>query len=317
MVTPNDLKGVMAMMPAFTTPDGDSPHSKNTINVPELEKSVDKIIRDGVHLITTTGSFGECHTLLWDEFKTLAEATVNAVDKRIPVMIGCTSLNTREVLAKMEVASDLGAYGVLVGLPHYYPSSVENAVQFFFDIADAFPNLGIMIYTNPRNHLVTIPVRAFHQLITKPNIIGMKDSHRNPMAFMQLQEIVRGHISVFCNQTQLFPYMMMGAVGCWCINAWMGPAPVLRAVEAGWAEDWDLAREISLAMAGPATGDWDGDPIGGKLAINEAGYCYAGPPRPPFRTVTDNAREKAKASAKHWLELCERYPHQVPKPVGV
>jgi len=38
MVTANDLKGIMTMMPAFTTKDGDRIDATNT---------VDKIIRDG------------------------------------------------------------------------------------------------------------------------------------------------------------------------------------------------------------------------------------------------------------------------------
>jgi dihydrodipicolinate synthase/N-acetylneuraminate lyase len=53
----------MAMMPAFTTPDGDSPAATDTVNTTALEAAVDRIIRDGVDAIATMGSFGECHTL--------------------------------------------------------------------------------------------------------------------------------------------------------------------------------------------------------------------------------------------------------------
>jgi dihydrodipicolinate synthase/N-acetylneuraminate lyase len=95
MLRAQDMTGVMAMMPAFTTPDGDSLAATDTVNTTELESAVDKIIRDGVDAIATMGSFGECHTLLWDEQKKLAEATIAAARKRVPVIIGCTSLNTR------------------------------------------------------------------------------------------------------------------------------------------------------------------------------------------------------------------------------
>jgi len=47
--------------------------------------------------------------------------------------------------------------------------------------------------------------------VKKPNIVGMKDSHRTTQAFMNLQKIVRGKISVFVNQTQFYPYYEMGA----------------------------------------------------------------------------------------------------------
>ena len=53
MITAQDLRGVMAMMPAFTTPDGGSPAAKDTVNTAELERAVDQIIRDGVDVVTT------------------------------------------------------------------------------------------------------------------------------------------------------------------------------------------------------------------------------------------------------------------------
>ena len=65
MITANDLKGIMAMMPAFTTKDGDRPDAEDTLDTGELSRAVDRIIRDdGANLITTTNSFGEFHTLL-------------------------------------------------------------------------------------------------------------------------------------------------------------------------------------------------------------------------------------------------------------
>ena len=50
------------------------------------------------------------------------------------------------------------------------------------------------------------------------------------------------------------------------------------------------------------------DAYSNKLAINEAGYCYAGPPRPPYRILNSDAQTKAKEAAKRWRVLCERYP---------
>jgi hypothetical protein len=50
------------------------------------------------------------------------------------------------------------------------------------------------------------------------------------------------------------------------------------------------------------------DAYSSKLAINEAGYCYAGPPRPPYRILKGDAQTRAKEVAKRWRALCERYP---------
>jgi hydratase-aldolase len=128
---------------------------------------VDRIIRDGVDVVTTMGSFGECHTLLPSEKKKLVEATLGAAKKRVPVFIGCTTLNTRSTLEEVEFAQQAGADGVLCGVPFYFPSTVDNAVQFYLDLADAFPKMGIALYHNPQLHRITIPVAAFNKLVTR------------------------------------------------------------------------------------------------------------------------------------------------------
>jgi len=317
MLTAADLRGVMAMMPAFTVPRGGSIHNIDTINTDELKNAVDKIIRDGIDVIATTGSFGEFHTLLWPEHQKLIEATVSAVRKRVPLFIGCTSLNTREAIMKMRFIADSGADGVLIGVPFYFHSTVDNAVEFYHDIADAFPRLNIMIYHNPPLHHITIPVEAFRKIVSKPNIIGMKDSHREPMAFMKLQDIIQGKMSVFVHQTQLYPFALLGAAGCWSIHAWMGPSPLIRARDACLAGDWERTKiickdiaHLSTEGAAPSL-QWRENTC--KLAINGAGYCNAGPLRPPFKVVPTDIMQRARDMASRWIALCEAYPLELPK----
>ena len=74
------------------------------------------------------------------------------------------------------------------GVPYYETLHVQDAIKFYHDIADLFPNLNIVIYHNPDNHKFTIPVSAFKELVKKSNIIGMKDSHRTTQAFMNLED---------------------------------------------------------------------------------------------------------------------------------
>ena len=105
-VTAKDLHGVMAMMPAFATPDAGDITATSTVDIENLADGVDRIIKDGVDVLTTTGSSGECYNLLFDEFKELAAATVETANHRVPVMIGATSPNPREVVQKLKFVED-------------------------------------------------------------------------------------------------------------------------------------------------------------------------------------------------------------------
>ena len=306
MLAASDLKGVLAMMPSFATPDAVDLRSTQTIAVDNLKAGVDKIINDGANNIATTGTYGECYNLLFDEFKTLAVATVDAVKKRIPLFIGCTSPNPREVIQKMNFVKDLGADGVLLGVPYYETLHMQDAVKFYHDIADLFPTLNILIYHNPDNHKFTIPVAIFNELVKKPNIIGMKDSHRTTQAFMNLQKIVKGKISVFVNQTQIYPYYEMGAAGCWSTEVWMGPWPILYLLEQARKGDVQKMMEVISDLGGVGAGK----PIpgaGNKRPAEFADYCKVGPTRVPFVTFPEAELTKAKARAAHWAELNKKY----------
>ncbi len=307
MLTANDVKGVLGMMPAFATPDAVNIRATQTIAVDNLKEGVDKIIRDGVNNIATTGTYGECYNLLFDEFKTLAAATVDVVNKRVPVFIGCTSPNPREVIQKMNFVSDLGADGVLLGVPYYEQLPVADAVKFFHDIAELFPRLSILIYHNPENHKFTIPVAAFKELVKSPNIVGMKDSHRTTQAFMNLQKIIKDKISVFVNQTQLYPYYHLGAAGCWSTEVWMGPWPVLYLLELVRRGEDEKAAEVTDDIIGDGSGGKPVPGAGNKRPAEFADYCRVGPTRVPFLHFPETELAKARRRAEHWMKLNTKY----------
>lgn len=306
MLTAKDLGGVMGMMPAFATDNATDINATQTIAVDNLAEGVDRIIKDGIDVISTTGTYGECYNLLWEEFETITTAAVDAVKKRVPLFIGVTSPNPREVVRKMNFVKDTGADGVLLGVPYYETLPVNDAVRFFHEVADLFPTLNIMVYHNPGNHKFTLPVGAFKELVKKPGIIGMKDSHRTTNAFMNLQRITQGRISVFVNQTQLHPYFGMGAAGCWSTEVWMGPWPILHLRNLVRRGEIEKACEViaDVMTAG------QGKPVPGegfKRPAEYADYCKVGPTRVPFLNFPDNQIDRARKRAAHWMEMNKRY----------
>jgi len=309
MVTAKDVQGVMAMMPSFSTDDAGDLKATATAAVDNLQTGIDRMIKDGIDVITTTGSFGECYNLFWDEFKTIASASVEAAKKRVPLFIGSTSPNAREVVQRLKFIQDIGGDGTLLGVPYYDAQSPDYIVDFYSQIAEMFPKLAILIYHNPVNHKVKIPVSVFPRLVKYPNIIGMKDSHRDTREFVRLMEIIRGKISVMTNQAQMFPYYRMGSAGCWSIDAWMGPWPVLylrNLVRAGKDhEALQIITEIMSAAGGERPGGNEGATA--KLPIEFAGYVKPGPARTPIVKFSESAIERAKKKAEGWKKLCDKY----------
>ncbi|MFM1813892.1 MAG: hypothetical protein RLZ98_587 [Pseudomonadota bacterium] len=309
MLEAKDLGGLMAMMPAFATDDAASMRARNTVDVERMRKGLGRMVADGANLISTTGSFGECHTLLPDEFATLANEAVDVVAKRVPLFVGVTSVNARETVEKVKVVAETAADGILVGIPYYFPSTQENALIFLRELAEMFPKLNIMLYHNPTLHNVTLNVEIFEELVKIPQIVAMKDSHRDTLTFMKLQNIIKGHISVFCAQGQYYPFAELGAAGFWSIDAWMGPWPLFAMRDAARRKDWAAVREVIMDISPKGTRkvnlSWR--ETGSKVAVKHAGYVDPGPLRPPFIDIPKEVVEAQKNRAKRWNEVCAKY----------
>ncbi len=309
MISASDLNGMMAMMPAFATDNAGDIDATATVSADRLEKGLDRMIRDGANVVSTTGSFGEFHTLLQDEFALLAQTASEVNNRRVPLFIGTTGLNSRDVVQKMRIVEKTKAEGVLLGVPFYFPSSPANVVNFYRSIAERFPKLGIMIYHNPPLHNVSLPLALMEQLAKIDGVVAMKDSHRGTGEFLRMQAGPAKRIRVFVNQLQYTAYQPMGAAGFWSIDAWMGPWPQFALRDAVSRKDFAAANAITVEIAGVKGGDKDPAwrETAAKVAVRYAGYVDPGPLRPPFVEVPAEVDETQKKRVVAWQKLCEKY----------
>jgi dihydrodipicolinate synthase/N-acetylneuraminate lyase len=311
----DELHGICGMMPAFSTADAGSLTATDTVDTDSLRDGLNRVIDDGVGMIATTGTFGQTWNLFYEEFQDLVKASIEAVNNRVPLMLGVTSANPRDVVKRMRFVREVGGKGVLLGLPHYEPLPIADIARFYGEIAELFPDIDIMIYHNPVNHHVHIPVHVFQDLVKIPNIVAMKDSHRTPLEFQKLHSVMHGKIAHFVNQTQLYPYYEMGASGCWSHHIWAGIWPVLALIQA--VEDGDVAaaKAITTDLSPGLGGGGEEDPRArrGHLFYEYAGYVNIGPPRAPhafgLRDPDEAAanEEKARKAAARWVALNEKY----------
>jgi len=299
------------MMPGFATDDANAIEATNTVAADRLHHGVTKLVDDGIDVLAACGSFGEGYAVEREELRTLSAAVVEATRGRIPAFIGCLGLNSREIVARGWIAQDAGAEGLLIGLPCYFPQELENAIGFYEEVAALFPKMAIFIYHNPLLFRTALPVAAFERIAAIPNVVGMKDSHRDTRAFLDLMKTVDGRMRIFVGTWQYFPYADIGAAGFWSYNCWMGSSPVLRLRDAVRAGDRALARDItfriSAAYEGPEQPDVRWRETAAKIAIRHAGYVDPGPLRHPFVNIPDAVNANARRMAANWQDLCAAY----------
>jgi hypothetical protein len=137
----------------------------------------------------------------------------------------------------------------------------------------------------------------------------MKDSHRSPQEFVELQKLTGGKISVFVNQGQYATFSPLGAAGLWSIDAWMGPWPQLALRDAVKRGDLEAAKAITLDIAPPGAPprnlSWR--ETAAKIAIRMAGYVDPGPLRPPFVGVPAEVMDRMRQCVDRWKQVCSKY----------
>ncbi len=311
-LTSADVRGIYALLPTPCKPGGDAPNARDTVDVDGLEWFIENVIAAGAHGISLLGTAGEMHTLLRDEWEMTVRTAVEVVNRRVPLFCGTTTLNTRETIERTRFVIDAGADGVMNGAPMWLAPSVENAIQYYADIAAAVPDVAIMIYHNPPVFRVTLPPPAWKRLAEIPQIVAVKQTVTDLMNTIGLIRAVGDHISVLVADKVMYPSMKFGARGGWSTRASISPHPMLRLYEACQRGDWELADQIGADVAQdwiPCTPEefhqFDTSLV--KRIIDIATGGKAGPARRPFVHLPDHLEQRAQRHADHYVALAEKY----------
>ena len=92
---------------------------QGNVDFPALSKLINHIIDGGVDYIVCLGTTSEYPTLTEKEQLAVKDFTIEAVDKRVPIVIGLGGNNTRELVAKISKYNFDGISAILSVSPYY------------------------------------------------------------------------------------------------------------------------------------------------------------------------------------------------------
>ncbi|MEP7031700.1 MAG: dihydrodipicolinate synthase family protein, partial [Pseudolabrys sp.] len=114
-----------------------------------LGKLSSDLIEAGVHGLTPLGSTGEFAYLNREQRAAVVQATIEAANKRVPVIAGVASTSTADAVEQARHYQKLGADGILAILEAYFPLKDAQIESYFRAIADAV-DIPVVLYTNPQ-----------------------------------------------------------------------------------------------------------------------------------------------------------------------
>lgn len=153
-----------------------TPFDKNgDIDWKTFDRFVEWQVAEGSHGVVPCGTTGESPTLTHEEHRKLITRCVEIVAKRIPVMAGTGSNNTREAIDFTAHAKSAGADGALIVTPYYNKPTQDGLYAHYKTIADAV-NIPIILYNIPGRSVIDMSIDTMCRLAEIKNIVGVKDA---------------------------------------------------------------------------------------------------------------------------------------------
>ena len=107
----------------------------NTPNFEKIKELVEYHIANGTDAIVATGTTGEASTMTDEEQLDVIKCIVDTVNKRIPVIAGASTNDTRHSLSLAKGAQDMGADALLIITPYYNKANRTGLKAHFKAIA--------------------------------------------------------------------------------------------------------------------------------------------------------------------------------------
>ncbi len=278
-------KEFSGIFPYLVTPLDESGKLKEDV----LRDLVNHLISKGVHGLTPLGSTGEGAYLPWEVKKKVIEVVVETAAGRVPVIAGVNEITTVGALEQASQTESIGADGILVVLPTYFPLRAQQVVEHFRAVARAV-SCPVALYTNPKFAMWDFTVETLQQLAEEANIRYLKDASGNIGKLMSIVTSLGDRFKIFSATAHVPVFvLMLGGVGWMAGPACLIPEQSIALYELACRKRWEEALELqkklwplnvafqrySLAACVKAGLEMQGFPVGPPLPpqqqLNEEG----------------------------------------------
>ncbi len=278
----NPLRGtVTAMVTSFDT--------SGELDLEGCRSVARHLVAHGSSGLVVGGTTGESPTLDDREKLDLLEAVLDEVDGELPVALGTGSNDTRHSAALTRLAAEAGAAAGLVVTPYYNRPNRSGIEAHFTAIAEAAPDLPLILYNIPSRVVTNMPPDLLADLGGLPNVVAVKQANDEEMGPVEGIELLAG------NDSGLLACLDAGGVGGILVASHLVGDRMADLIEAHQAGDRDraVAIDASLAAAYEAMSVTT-NPIPVKAALEMAGIC-GGTLRLPMVEATPAEKDRIRS----------------------
>ncbi|MFC7400833.1 dihydrodipicolinate synthase family protein [Citricoccus sp. GCM10030269] len=263
---------------------------------------VSRMIDAGIQVVTPNGNTSEYYSITAAERRRCVELTVEAAGEACSTLVGVGGSVPEAVEAALHARS-AGAQAIMIHQPPHPFMSAEGWFQYHRDIAQAVPELGVVLYVrNPRINGATVARLAD----AAPNLAAVKYAVPDPVRMATVsRDCDRPALVWIAGLAELSApgYWAVGATGFTSGFANVEPALSLRLLDALRASDteealqiWELIRPFEELRA---RNDSEHNVTVVKESLAQMGLCQR-EVRPPISTLTEPDRLLVEKMMLQW-----------------
>ncbi len=221
----------------------------SSIDFAALGRVVNHVINGGVNYIVALGTTGESVTLTKDEKKAVISYVTEAIDNRVPLVVGIGGNNTQEVINSIRYTEFAGVDGILSVSPYYNKPSQRGLFQHFKAIATCSP-VPVILYNVPGRTCSNISSDTCLELAHEcENIVGVKEASGD---LTQIMRIIKGkpeNFSVISGDDLMsIPVISVGGAGVISVLANAFPTHTSDLVNHALKNNFKSARDLQFRL---------------------------------------------------------------------
>jgi 4-hydroxy-tetrahydrodipicolinate synthase len=276
------LRGAITAMATPFTEDG-------RVDLDGARRLATHLLEHGSHGLVIAGTTGECPTLTDGEDVELLSAVRAEVGDEALLICGTGTNDTQHSRELTKMAADAGADASLVVVPYYNKPNREGIRAHFEAVAEAVPELPMVMYNIPSRVIVNADRELLGELAAVDNIVAVKQANDEELGPIDGLEVLAG------NDTTFLRVLEFGGAGGILVASHVVGDQMREMWDAAQAGDLGRSRQIDAELQPVFEGlSVTTNPIPLKAALSMLGLA---PDRLRLPLVPCDAEQRAAVKA--------------------
>ena len=220
-----------------------------SVNYAVAEKLAIHLVDNGNDGLVICGTTGESPSLSWEEEYELFRVVKGAVGDRAKIIAGTGSNSTSEAIAATQKAAKLGLDGSLQVVPYYNKPPQEGLYRHFKAIAEACPELPMMLYNIPGRTSRNLEAETVAKLAEIPNIVAIKEASGDLEQACQIRRLTPSEFGIYSGEDSLtLPLLTVGGVGVVSVASHLAGKQMQEMIQAFVEGKNEVATKIQIKL---------------------------------------------------------------------